>query len=261
MPEIKRSDMRIIDETFRMSGGYVLHFDSNKRFAEFFEDEFQIDIEDPKYYAKGPETSKAWRLRTFITLEDAVVVSYVLRKLWDVRVEHLATDADTVQEQAVRDKFFGLISRLEGENNVSRTDALERFKKDHTLDELVQAIERDIAARKPAAALDRLHTYCMKKVAHLLEVRGETCLKDEPLHSRFGRYVKLLEAERDLRDMSRLIIKSSISVFEKFNHVRNDRTFAHDNDILDEAEARFIFEGVSAFLRFTKTVDAQGFGA
>jgi hypothetical protein len=100
----------------------------------------------------------------------------------------------------------------------------------------------------------------MKKVAHLLEVRGEACLKDEPLHSRFGRYVKLLEAERDLREMSRLIVKSSISVFEKFNHVRNDRTFAHDNDILDEAEARFIFEGVSAFLRFVKAVDGARFG-
>jgi hypothetical protein len=260
MPEIKRSDMRIVDEAFRMSGGYVLHFDSNRRFAEYFEDEFQIDIEDTQYCVQGPSTSKAWRLRTFITLEDAVVVSYVLRKLWDVRMEHLATDADAAQEQAIKDKFFGVISRLEGDNNVSRTDALERFKKDHTLEELVQAIERDISARKPAAALDRLHTYCMKKVAHLLEVRGEACLKDEPLHSRFGRYVKLLEAERDLREMSRLIVKSSISVFEKFNHVRNDRTFAHDNDILDEAEARFIFEGVSAFLRFVKAVDGARFG-
>jgi hypothetical protein len=261
MPEMKRADMRIIDDAFRMGSGYVLHFDSNRRFAEYFEDEFQLDIEDKKYCVEGESNSKARRLRAFITLEDAVVVSYVLRKLWEKRIEHLPPDADPPQEAAITEKFFGVISRLEGDNNVSRTDALERFKKDHTLDELVLAIERDITAHKSAAALDRLHTYCMKKVTHLLELRGETCVKEEPLHSRFGRYVKALESERDLRDMSRLIVKSSISVFEKFNHVRNDRTFAHDNDILDEAEARFIFEGVSAFLRFVKTVDARSFGA
>jgi len=92
-------------------------------------------------------------------------------------------------------------------------------------------------------------------------MRGQPASREEALHARVGRYVKILESERELREMTRRIIKSSISVFEQFNHVRNDRTFAHDNDILDDAEARFIFEGVSAFLRFLKTVDSARFGS
>jgi hypothetical protein len=43
-------------------------------------------------------------------------------------------------------------------------DAIDKFAGDETLEELVAAIDRDIAANKPAAALDRLHTYCMKKI-------------------------------------------------------------------------------------------------
>jgi hypothetical protein len=66
------------------------------------------------------------------------------------------------------------------------TDAIDRFARDETLEELVAAIERDITANKPAAALDRLHTYCMKKFAHLLESYRVSCDRKEPLHARVG---------------------------------------------------------------------------
>ena len=160
----------------------------------------------------------------------------------------------------MKTRFFDLLSRIEGGGAVPRTDALDRFKRDETLEELIAAIERDVQANKPAAALDRLHTYCMKKFAHLLDERGLTCDRNDPLHSRVGKYVKALEAERDIREITRRIIKSSISVFEQFNDIRNNRSFAHDNDLIDQAEARFIFDGISAFLRFVKNVDTSRFG-
>jgi hypothetical protein len=138
---------------------------------------------------------------------------------------------------------------------------LDRFKSDETLQELIAAIERDIGANKPAAALDRLHTYCMKKFAHLLEERGIAWDRNDPLQSRVGKYVKVLGAEREIREITRRIIKSAISVFEQFNDVRNNRSFAHDNDLIDKAEARFIFDAISAFLRFVKTIETSRFGA
>ena len=258
MVDLKRSEIRTIEEAFSFSPGYVLNF-SDRTYSEFFEDEFGINIDDAVYHTHG--TSKGKRLRAFIEREDAAVVAYVLRKLWEYRCSESKPDLSSDEEARIQSKFFSVISRIEGDHQVSRTDALERFKSDHTLEELILAIERDITAHKPAAALDRLHTYCMKKFAHLLEMRGQPASREEALHARVGRYVKILESERELREMTRRIIKSSISVFEQFNHVRNDRTFAHDNDILDDAEARFIFEGVSAFLRFLKTVDSSRFGS
>lgn len=252
MGDFKHSDMRIVEQAFQMDAGFVLNF-SDRTFAEFFEDEFRIHIDDAKYLANG--TSKMNRLRTFVKLEDPATVAKVLRGLWQHRVDnlpHLPLD--------IEPRLFGLIARLEGGAEVARTDAIERFASDPTLDELVAAIERDILANAPDGALDRLHTYCSKKFGHLLDVRGIAWDRSEPLHSRVGKYVKALKQEVELREMTEQIIKGAFGVFDKFNHVRNNASLAHDNDLVDKAEARFIFDSVSVFLRFIKSVDAVRFG-
>lgn len=140
-------------------------------------------------------------------------------------------------------------------------DALDKFKADETLEELIAAIHRDIRAEKHAASLDRLHTYCMKKFAHLLDKRGIACDRHDPLHSRVGKYTKALEQDYALHEVSKRIIKSSISVFEQFNDVRNNVSFAHDNPLLDKAEARFIFDSIISILRFIQTIEEDDFGS
>ena len=82
MASLKRSDMRTIDTALAMGSGYVLNF-SDRTFAEFFEDEFRISIDDERYKTRG--TSKANRLRCFIDQEDEYLVARVLRRLWQER--------------------------------------------------------------------------------------------------------------------------------------------------------------------------------
>jgi len=261
MVDLKPAEMRVIDDAFQMHEGYVLNF-FDRTFAEYFDAEFGINIYDEKYAFNG--TSKAKRLRAFIKAEDEYTVSIVLRKLWEYAEGLPKREPNSwepmVVEKDVKTPLFDLLNRIEGGGALPRTDALERFKADETLEELISAIERDIQANKPAAALDRLHTYCMKKFAHLLEKRGESCTREDPLHSRFGKYIKAVEKEHVLRDISKLVMKSSISIFERFNQVRNNESFAHDNDLVDKAEARFIFDTITAILRFIKTTEAESFG-
>jgi hypothetical protein len=69
----------------------------------------------------------------------------------------------------------------------------------------------------------------------------------------------VVHTENPLQEMTLQILKNSIGVFDKFNHVRNNQSLAHDNDLLHKAEARFIFDSVSAVLRFVKSVDAARF--
>lgn len=259
--KLKHKDFRTIDDAFDMHGGYVLDF-SDRTFSEFFDDEFGLDIDAEQYRKNG--TSKAKRLRTFFAIEDEFVVAKVLRGLWKHKAS-LPARPSNVWGQDELDKdletpLFDLINRIEGGGAVPRTDALDSFAKNETLEELIAAIERDIHANKPAAALDRLHTYCMKKVAHLIEKHGGTCTRDDALHSRMGKYVKLLEADKPLRDISKRTLKSGISIFESFNHVRNNETFAHDNELVNQAEARYIFDSISALLRFIKSIEAEKFG-
>ena len=68
MVSLKRSEMRIVDDAFGMHGGYVLN-SSDRTFAEFFEDEFSIEIYQENFAFNG--TSKAKHLRAFVECEDA----------------------------------------------------------------------------------------------------------------------------------------------------------------------------------------------
>jgi hypothetical protein len=264
MVQIKRSDMRQIDDAFAMGSGYVLNF-SDRTMSEWFEDELRINIDDQRYKRRG--TSKANRLRTFIEDEPASLVARTLRALWAYReglrdfapyAPHGVSAEDRKRQQT---KLFEIIDRIESGAGTPSTDAVVAFIRDETLEELVQAIRRDAEADKPQAALDRLHTYSMKKFAHLLKLRNAPTDKEEPLHSRVGRYVKLLEAERELRPVTKQIMKNCIGIFQSYNDVRNSHSFAHDNVVVEKEEARFIFETVVSMLRFVRAVDAARFEA
>jgi hypothetical protein len=250
--------MRFLDELFEMTGGYVLDF-TDRTFAEFFHDDLSIDIEDQKYHRNG--SSKGKRLRTFLQTENEPTVAKILRALWEYRdaIRGPLNEQDAeVRRQKTR--FFGIVHSIEGASEIPRTDAIEQFAQSQPLEELVSAIERDIHANKPEAALDRLHTYCMKKFAHVLDQKGITFDKNDPLHSRAGKYIKALEAEGKVREISLKVMKSSISVFDSFNSIRNNESFAHDNEIVDTVEARFIFDAITNILRFMKGFEANRFG-
>jgi hypothetical protein len=55
--------------------------------------------------------------------------------------------------------------------------------------------------------------------------------------------------------MTKHILKVSISVFEAFNEVRNNRSLAHDNQILNYDESLLIFNHVAATIRFIKSLE------
>jgi len=258
MVRLKRSQIRVIEEAmaYPQGFGYVLDF-SDRTISEFFEDEFAIEFDDPKYAANG--NSKRNRLTTFIALEDAYTVAKVLRALWDRReglIRRAGGNLDASAEEETKRIFLDIISDVEGSSEMPRTDALDRYARDRTLDELIRDIERDLQANKPEAAMDHLHTYCMKKFAHLLQTRGIACGEDEALHARFGKYRNALLRERDLNPFTDRALKSAISLFESYNDIRNNHSFAHDNPILEPAEARYVFDTISAILVFLRAVEA-----
>lgn len=258
MPKLKPTEISTLEEAFAtgQGSGYVLDF-SDRTFATYFDEEFQMDIDCGKYKSKG--TSKGKRLKEFIAMEPGDVVAPVLRSLWDRRAA-IVERQGAANNRDLSDRYFRIVHKLEGDTGTASTDAIERFSNNETLDELVAAIQRDIGANRPQAALDRLHTYCMKKFSHLLTVHNTSCEQDDPLHSRAGKYVKQLEAEIQIQGISLRIMKSSISIFDEFNSIRNNKSFAHDNEIVGLHEARFIFDSISSILRFIRSIEASRFG-
>jgi hypothetical protein len=154
MPRIKQTELNTLEEAFNTGNGtgYVLDF-SDRTFATYFDEEFGIDIDQDKYKTGG--TSKGKRLRTFMAEEPGNIVARVLRALWDHRAAIIARQGKE-DDPNLADRYFQIVHRLEGDAGTASTDAIDRFSDNETLDELVAAIQRDISANKPQAALDRL---------------------------------------------------------------------------------------------------------
>ncbi len=262
MVSLKRSEVRAIEEAmaFPNGFGYVLDF-SDRTIAEFFEDEFGIDIDEEQYSSNG--TSKRNRLTTLLNLSDSYTSLKVLRALWERREGLLARDTGHYEIEDAKnctDSFKKVIDNLEASPESLDSDGVDKFSSERTLEELVADIERTLAANKPEVALDHLHTYCIKKVTHLLRVRDINCSRGEPLHSRFGKYRKALVREHNLHDFADRALKSSISLLDSFNDLRNNHSLAHDNQILGPVEARFIFSTISAILVLIRALEADRYG-
>lgn len=241
-----------VEELLGLGSGYVMDL-SNREFSELFRSETGIDIDVIDYADLG--SSKANRLRSFIDKSDAGAVAAILRGLWEHRELRGWTPGELVEPRPseVRRRFMAVVGRLERQADLSDTEALGAFVDGATLEQLVEAINRDVAAGRHAASLDRLHTYCMKRFMHLLHAAGVECRRDEPLQSRVGKYLKWLREQTHPSEMTNQILKNSMGILQQFNDIRNNRSFAHDNDVIDADEARLIFETVVAILRFVES--------
>ena len=259
MTDIKKSEIRAIEQAmaFPNGFGYVLDF-SDRTMSEFFDEEFGIEIYDEKYTING--SSKRNCLTTFLLISDTYLTLKVLRVLWDRREGLLARYADSEKAKDATqytDKLKKIIERLECDPLSTKSEGVDTFIAERTLEELVADIERTLSANKPEVAIDHLHTYFVKKLTHLLKVRGIECIENEPLHSRFGKYRKLLVQEHNLHEFSDRAMKSSISLLESFNDLRNNHSLAHDNEILDPIEARYIFSSINAILVLLRALETS----
>jgi hypothetical protein len=57
--------------------------------------------------------------------------------------------------------------------------------------------------------------------------------------------------------MTERTLKSSISTLEAFNHVRNDHSLAHDNDVLSYDESLLIYNHVCSAIGFVEALEKR----
>jgi hypothetical protein len=137
-------------------------------------------------------------------------------------------------------------------------DALSAAADERHFETIAKAVRESIDKNEPEAGLDRLHTFIVKYVRLLCEQRGIPIIRDKALHSLFGEYVKRLRDGGHIEsDMTGRILKSSISTLEAFNDVRNNKSLAHDNPLLNYDEALLIFNHVASSIRFLRNLEGR----
>lgn len=251
MSDLSAIERRKLERLFGMSSGYVLNF-SDRTFGEFFEEHTARDIDHAQYRRRG--NSKANRLRDFWAIESNPLVGKIIGALIDHGVEHRCLPDDP----GLIDECTRIIARLNHGSPVAELGALSATVDERDFEAVAKQVREVIEKNEPESGLDRLHTFVMKFVRTLCEHRGIQVTRDKALHSLFGEYVKRLREDGHLEsEMTARILKSSISVLEAFSDVRNNRSLAHDNPILNYDESLLIFNHVASSVRFIRSLESR----
>ena len=164
--------------------------------------------------------------------------------------------SDPAEEAQLSAWLQQFTSELETSSTMPLEDAIRNFSGDTTLAKLRASIAADLIAEKPDVALDRVHTYCVKRFRHLLAARSQTFDSSTPLDALFGAYGRLLKDAGAVSEFALPTLRVQHKLFEALNHVRNKRSLAHDNDLLDPSESQFVIDSVLASLAFIERIEA-----
>lgn len=251
MSDLSGSERRKLEKLLGMGSGYVLNF-SDRTYGEFF-DEYRVAIDAERYKARG--TSKANRMRTFWEIDGNHLVGKVIGGLISYGAdEKCFGDSNS----ALIDDCRKIAQRLLSDQPVAELEALIAIADERDFEVVAEHVREAIEKNQPEGGLDRLHTFVNKFVRVTCEPHGIQINRDKPLHSVFGEYVKALREGRHIEsEMTERILRSSISVLEAFNHVRNNKSLAHDNPILNYEESLLIFNHVAASVRFIKALETK----
>ncbi|ATZ60074.1 hypothetical protein BK798_06405 [Methanobrevibacter smithii] len=163
-------------------------------------------------------------------------------------VEYILDNYTTVNKIQI-DEVINDITQWEDYSIKSKTS-------DENINSLIANINDSINKGEPVFALDRLHTLMHNYVKELCS-RHDIAFEDkDKVDSIFKQYVKFISEYIDSQ-MTISILKSSISLFSQFNQVRNNYSFAHDNDVLNEAESKLIFKQIVNIKEFIDTIENE----
>ncbi len=243
-----------IEKFLGMKTGYVMDF-SDRTFQEFVGEAVGLDIDNEKYHYAS--NSKANRLRQFIKVESNYTVGKLLSAFCDYWLSKVHTgEIDYRDDENLYKECVKIAERLKQESIVEHIDAIQPNVDDRDFKLLAKSIRESIEKNEPETGLDRLHTFTFRYLRELCDKHQISYDKTDSLNAVFGKYVKFLVEYKHIESaMSEKILKYSINVIEAFNDIRNNKSFAHDNPILNYQESILIFNNVSNTIKFIETIE------
>lgn len=256
MAKLPYGDKVVLEKFLKMEQGYLLNF-STSSLEKFVYDVAKIGLFDPKYPSDG--SSKAKRMRAIWDTESNFVVGKVLTALLEFYRERRPYSQEYFDATPDLEQQYEKIStRLLSEGVSPHVEAIQASVDDVDFTKLAEAIRKSIENNEPELALDRLHTFYVKYMRSLCTAHGIDFKIEESLNAVFGKYSKYIESLGILESqMSLAIVKYSINLIEKYNDVRNNRSLAHDNKLLNYHESLFIFDTLARLKSFLDYLEKQ----
>lgn len=245
-----------IENFLGMRSGYVMDF-SDRTFQEFVGEIVGLDIHNEKYHYAS--NSKANKLRQFIKVESNYVFGKLLSAFCDYWLSKVNTgEIDWQNDENLYKECVRIAERLKQESIVEHIDVIQSNVDDRDFKLLAKSIKESIEKNEPETSLDRLHTFTFRYLRELCDKHQISFNKTDSLNAVFGKYVKfLIDNEHIESAMAEKILKYSINILEAFNDIRNNKSFAHDNPVLNYQESILIFNNVSNTIKFIESIEAR----
>lgn len=250
----------ILEELFDMNSGYVMNLSSTK-FSDLIYDVTRIKIYDEKYNFRSG--SKANRLRSLWNIEsnqNVAAINLTLLGYWEQQFRLSNPDEEKFYRyynlKVDAAKQLTLLSKDTRTN--FNTSILESIKTEKDFQLLKNDIQRTLDNNEPQLALDRTHTLLVTYFRKLCTKHGIVYNEKETVDNLFSKYINHFnKLEYFESDMSIKILRLPSQALEKYNNVRNNKSFAHSNNILKYSESNLIIEFVFLVLKFVVNLEEQ----
>jgi|SRR5690554_139635 len=254
MANLTYEDKIYLEKYLQMEGGYVLDF-SNNSLRQFVNDNVRLDIYDNKYDKYGG--SKARRIRAIWDVESDYLIGKLLKSFISYyKAKQIVNTYNFNASKDLEQSCEKIVERLLREEVSSHTDLITPLYDESDFSKLATNIKEHIEKNEPELALDRLHTFYVKFIRGLCTRHQIVYTNSESLNAIFGKYIKHLESLNIIEsDMTIAILKYSINLLEKYNDVRNNKSFAHDNKLLNYKESLYIFDTLARLKGFIDSIE------
>lgn len=234
MSNLKATDIlviqKIIDKKTK-DRGLVWDF-TNATFKEFVESYTGLDIYSDKYLAQDGG-SKIKRLKMFLKIEEDSYVIMLLEGIKEYGKKRKYLCKSNIDEI---EKYIKRLKKLEKNITVDK----EIFKSQKRVDLLINDINEKVLKKQFELAIDRLHTFFKGYIEVLCE-QIKIDIKDKSLDSLYGELLKYIHDNEIFEEgITKDILSSSKKIMKSFDYSRNNKSFAHTNDIMKQNEAEFL---------------------
>ena len=249
---ISKMEIGFLEKFFESSPGYVLDF-SNGTFSTFVCDSVGIDIYSDEYKIKVKKkfnsSSKMNILRYILRYEDPELTIKLLKDLIEYYELNSSYEYDFDEKSLFKAK--NILNKY-----VADFPQINENSSDERIIDLINEINKSISEGKPIFTLDRLHTLVHNKLREICVLHNIEFDKKDRMDQLLKKYLKFLEDNYSFNsDMSKTILKQSISLLSEFNNVRNNKSYAHDNPILNFDESLLIYKSIVNTLEFISSID------
>lgn len=258
MAELTAYEKQLFEELFEMHNTTVLGMDKDE-FIFFICKYIDIELDDFEEYQECNSAAdlfrKMWKIETDYT------IAITLNHLSEWYIKHKYYEIDENYSGEYDDNYF--YERINKYSECKRISYQLKYKgfyslpehKNVHLDILAKDIRESLGRGVPQLMIDRLHTYTVSFIRDIctrrsIDIKNETD-KFYSLTSLMGMLIKYYESVTAYEsDFVSIALKSSISIFDKFNNLRNDKSYAHANITLSSMETEFALKTIINTLNF-----------